>query len=264
MFGHFCIVHYVKWLGSRKTTLIYRLAFSIFALENEFFLKSPRKIEEMAFRVENIRYMTKDDLSSVPEEYQEEVAMEADRLKRDEYVIGSLIGKKKTYTIIHGYPGCKGADGIIVDSKGVIRSHIGEQCDEDNKFTRWYKSLEGDLRVFRVDDVRGFEVKPVADERKQHIETLFGFICENMADYDLKRACSEYWNFATYKEFTTFQHKCLEGLSEKHLERLLSLQMMIEDPILQVHTMDKESMAPFECSGFAFDLRERLVVFNER
>jgi len=128
----------------------------------------------MSYKLENLHYVTKDDMVSIPKEYQKEVAMVEDdtRLKREKYVIGTLVGVKKTYTIIHGYPGGKGANGVILDSKGCIRSHLGENCEEDNKFTRWYKGLEG-----RVEQIFCFEEEEVSDRVLVFASTEDGETC---------------------------------------------------------------------------------------
>ena len=110
-------------------------------------------------------------------------------------------------------------------------------------------------------------------------DKLLNFIKKNMYedDYDRNGTRVNHWydrddtkNVETeedindkipYEEFIKNQELQINKLDNSVKDTLFDLIRMIEDN--EIKLMDKESMLHFNCSGFCFDSKGKLILFNE-
>lgn len=103
---------------------------------------------------------------------------------------------------------------------------------------------------------------------QQNRQELYAFIASTFTDYDFDRAVSSsrfFSGFDSYETFLQYQQTVIDSLNLEQLTAYYTLMLLIRGDSLD--QMDKESMIPFESSGFCFIYRNggtRCVTFHER
>ena len=92
--------------------------------------------------------------------------------------------------------------------------------------------------------------------------TIKEFIRENISDYDIERADYESWNFQDIDELYELNDKMVDKCDSNMLIWLINLIKLIKKE--KICNMDKEAMVDFDSSGFCWNKKRQLVIFNER
>ena len=99
-------------------------------------------------------------------------------------------------------------------------------------------------------------------EGKEQLKT---FIQAKFHEYDTERYpdyVKDYFGTNDYEKLMEHNRKLIDEMSESDIEDLLTLMKLRKRH--KMMNMDKESMVPFDTSGFIFTMNDELVIFNER
>ena len=88
--------------------------------------------------------LTMSEIKNIPEHIAQTIILLEDYIDQkylcdQNFVFLELMCDEKRYMMIHGFPG-DNADGVIYHGVEVV-AWIGEGCNEDNPFGKWYLDL---------------------------------------------------------------------------------------------------------------------------